>query len=67
MHQYAQPQPWGRHTDRQGFPVKEALAQIGMVVEGYVTAKAAYQLAQKHNVEMPIIGEHIRFYMREKS
>jgi glycerol-3-phosphate dehydrogenase (NAD(P)+) len=41
----------------QGVPVQEALSQIGMVVEGYVTAKAAYQMAQKAGVEMPIVQE----------
>lgn len=41
----------------QGVPVKEALEQIGMVVEGYVTAKAAFQIAKKVGVEMPIISE----------
>lgn len=38
----------------KGVPSDEALNEIGMVVEGYVTAKAVYQLAKKMNVSMPI-------------
>ena len=36
----------------------EATKKVGMVVEGIYTTEAAYQLAQKVNVEMPIT-EHI--------
>lgn len=38
----------------QGVPPKEAVAQIGMVVEGYYAADAAKTLAEKAGVEMPI-------------
>jgi glycerol-3-phosphate dehydrogenase (NAD(P)+) len=38
----------------RGMAVDAALAEVGMVVEGYVTALSARQLAQLHNVEMPI-------------
>lgn len=38
----------------QGMTCKEALESVGMVVEGYATAKSAYALAKRHNVEMPI-------------
>lgn len=38
----------------QGVPPKEAVAQIGMVVEGYYAADAAKTLAEKAEVEMPI-------------
>lgn len=41
----------------QGVPVAEAIAKIGMVVEGYGSAKAAHQLATKAGVEMPITRE----------
>jgi glycerol-3-phosphate dehydrogenase (NAD(P)+) len=35
-------------------PPEEAKEKIGMVVEGITTAEAAYALAQKHGVEVPI-------------
>lgn len=38
----------------QGMPIEDALKKIGMVVEGYTTQEAAFELAQKYNVEMPI-------------
>jgi len=39
----------------QGKTLDEALKEVHMVVEGVVTAKSAYALAKKLNVEMPII------------
>lgn len=33
---------------------QEATDKVGMVVEGMFTAEAAYELAKKENVEMPI-------------
>lgn len=38
----------------QGKSVEEVLDQMGMVVEGIRTTKAAYQLADREQVEMPI-------------
>ncbi len=38
----------------QGKAVKDAVEEIGMVVEGLSTAEAAGALAEKYNVEMPI-------------
>lgn len=38
----------------QGKSLDEVLESMGMVVEGVRTTKAAYQLSQKYNVEMPI-------------
>ncbi|MDR0851095.1 MAG: NAD(P)H-dependent glycerol-3-phosphate dehydrogenase [Clostridiales Family XIII bacterium] len=38
----------------KGIPVADAVAQIGMVVEGIYTAQAAYELAQNCEIEMPI-------------
>lgn len=38
----------------KGVPVDEAMQQVGAVVEGYYAAEAAWLLAQKHGVEMPI-------------
>ena len=39
----------------QGVPPQEAIRQVGMVVEGVNALPAAMQLAQRHNVEMPIV------------
>lgn len=38
----------------KGMKLDEVLDQMGMVVEGVRTTKAAYQLSQFHNVPMPI-------------
>ena len=38
----------------KGKNLKEVLDNMGMVVEGVRTTKAAYQLAQKYDVKMPI-------------
>ncbi len=40
----------------QGIPPKEAIAQIGMTVEGYAATEVAYQLSQKYKVDMPIVN-----------
>jgi glycerol-3-phosphate dehydrogenase (NAD(P)+) len=42
------------HLLGSGKSLEETLDQMGMVVEGVSTAKAAYQFAQKQQVEMPI-------------
>ena len=39
----------------QGLTPKEAMDQVGAVVEGYYAAKSAWALCQKQQVEMPII------------
>lgn len=41
----------------QGKNLEETLNEIKMVVEGVNTAKAAYDLSRKYNVEMPITTE----------
>ena len=38
----------------QGKSSSEALAEVGMTVEGYFATKAAYELGKKENVCMPI-------------
>ena len=38
----------------QGIPPEDAIARVGMIVEGIPTAEAARELAAKHGVEMPI-------------
>ena len=39
----------------QGKSLKETLESVHMVVEGVNTATAAYEMAHKYNVEMPIV------------
>lgn len=39
----------------QGATAKEAMEQVGAVVEGYYAAKSAWELCKKQNVEMPIL------------
>ena len=36
---------------------------MGMVVEGVRTTKAAWQLAQKYNVNMPITNAFMIYYL----
>ena len=43
-----------------GHPLAKAEAEIGQTVEGIKTAHAAHSLAQKHNVEMPIVEQVYR-------
>ena len=45
---------------------RRALTQIGMVVEGVKTCKAAYELAQSLNVEMPITEQLYRILYEGK-
>ncbi|PWW05565.1 glycerol-3-phosphate dehydrogenase (NAD(P)+) [Paenibacillus cellulosilyticus] len=45
------------HKLAQGIPLAEVLEQMGMVVEGVKTTKAARYLSQKYDVEMPIADQ----------
>ena len=38
----------------RGYTCAEALEEVGMVVEGYPTAKSAWQLAHRYQIDMPI-------------
>jgi len=40
-----------------GLSLKEALSKMTMVAEGVETARSAYALSQKENIEMPITTE----------
>lgn len=51
----------------QGKPLAEVLADMGMVVEGIRTAKAAYQLSRRYHVEMPITEELYQVLFEQKS
>lgn len=53
----------------KGYPVKEAMQKIGMVVEGIYTMESTYELAHKLGVDMPLttalhalINEHKTVY-----
>lgn len=47
----------------EGKPLEEVLANMGMVVEGVATTKAAYALAKERRIEMPILEQmyHVLF------
>lgn len=50
----------------QGMDHDSALASIGQVVEGVNTASEAYQLAQAHEIDMPIVKEVYDVVHRQK-
>lgn len=47
----------------EGMTAKEAVEKVGMTVEGYKTTQAAYRLAQRQGIDMPIVTEcyHVLF------
>ncbi len=51
----------------QGKSYKEAMNEIGQVVEGVHASRAAYQLAQKYDVTMPIVTEINEVLFGDKS
>lgn len=52
----------------QGLSPKEAMEQVGAVVEGYYAAKSAYALSQKYGIDMPIVTAAYRvLYEGEKA
>ncbi len=51
----------------QGKTMDEAMAEVKMVVEGVYSAKAALRLAQKYNVELPIIEQVNEILFNKKS
>lgn len=50
----------------RGYKLDDVLKQMGMVVEGARTVKAAYQFAKKQNVEMPITFGIYQLLYKEK-
>lgn len=50
----------------KGVPLKQVLAEMGMVVEGVKAAEAAYALKEKYNVNMPICHETYQVLFRGK-
>ena len=51
----------------QGKTMQEAMDEVHMVVEGVYSAKAAGQLAEKYQVEMPIVSEVNKILFEGKS
>lgn len=51
----------------QGEPVQKALEEVKMVVEGVPATKAAYHLAKKMGVEMPIVNAAYGILFEKKS
>jgi glycerol-3-phosphate dehydrogenase (NAD(P)+) len=41
----------------KGYTLKEAMAEVNMVVEGVYSAKAAKALSEKYHIQMPIVNE----------
>ena len=51
----------------QGLGMQEAMDEVQMVVEGVYSAKAAGQLAEKYQVQMPIVSEVNKILFEGKS
>ena len=50
----------------EGATAKEAVAKVGMTVEGYTATLCAWQLAQRYGVDMPIIRETYKVLYEDK-
>lgn len=50
----------------QGLTAKEAVAKVGMTVEGYSATRTVHLLAEKSRVEMPIVAECYRILYEGK-
>lgn len=51
----------------KGYTLNEAIDEVKMVVEGAVSAKAAYALAKKYDVDMPIVEAVNEVLFNDKS
>ena len=51
----------------KGYTMQQAMDEVKMVVEGVYSAKAAKELAEKYDVEMPIITEVNKVLFEGKS
>ena len=51
----------------KGYSMEEAMAEVQMIVEGVYSAKAGKELAEKYEVEMPIIAEVNKVLFEGKS
>ncbi|ADU26707.1 NAD(P)H-dependent glycerol-3-phosphate dehydrogenase [Ethanoligenens harbinense] len=50
----------------QGMAATEAVAKVGMTVEGYTAAHTVHLLAERHGVDMPIVTECYRVLYEQK-
>jgi len=50
----------------KGMSAQDAMREVGAVVEGYYAAKAAKELAEKMDVDMPICQETYRVLYEDK-
>jgi glycerol-3-phosphate dehydrogenase (NAD(P)+) len=55
----------GEHIGR-GRRLADVVAEMNMVAEGVTTTESAYQLAERHGVEMPIINEVYRILFADR-
>lgn len=51
----------------EGMSAEEALAAVGMVVEGYYCTEVAYELAAKLGIEMPIVNQAYEVLYKNKN
>ena len=51
----------------KGMTMKEAMAEVKQVVEGVYSAKAAYELAKKYQVSMPIVEQINKVLFEDQS
>lgn len=51
----------------EGYKLSQAIEEVGMVVEGAYTVKAAYELMRKYEIEMPITAELYRVLYEDKN
>ncbi len=51
----------------QGLLAKDAVAKVGMTVEGYTAAHTVYELAGRAQVDMPIVTECYRVLYEDKA
>lgn len=51
----------------QGKSVEEAQSEVKMVIEGIRTTKAAYELAKKSGIEMPIVNQAYNVLFKKQS
>jgi len=65
MSKYSRNRHLGEQIGR-GKKLEEVLQEMVMVAEGVKTTQSAYELAGKHNVEVPIITEAYNVLFREK-
>ena len=54
------------HKLGKGEKIKEIVSSMKMVAEGVATSESAYELAKKHNVEMPIVQQIYKVINEDK-